>query len=152
MKNMFNILILNGPNLNLLGTRETNIYGNTTLKELTNLLNEESKKLNIKLSHFQSNSEREIIEKIHISKNNIQYIIINPAAFTHTSLAIRDSLLAINIPFIEVHISNIYSRESFRTHSWFSDISNGTISGLGLEGYIWAIKTAAIRLKNKKQN
>lgn len=149
---MFNILILNGPNLNLLGTRETNIYGKTTLSQLNDLLNKESKKLNINISHFQSNAEHEIIEKIHASKKKIQYIIINPAAFTHTSLAIRDSLISVEIPFIEVHISNIYSRETFRTHSWFSDISSGTISGLGIEGYIWAIKTAAIRLFKKNKN
>ncbi|NIH16556.1 MAG: type II 3-dehydroquinate dehydratase [Buchnera aphidicola (Periphyllus lyropictus)] len=149
MKKKFNILILNGPNLNLLGKREKKIYGNISLSILVNDLIKYSKKLNINLSHFQTNAEHILIEKIHKAKKKIHYIIINPAAFTHTSIALRDSLLAVNIPFIEVHISNIYSRENFRSHSWFSDISNGIICGLGVESYKWALKIAAQRLLKK---
>jgi len=107
----------------------------------------EAKQLNVELEHFQTNSESSIINKIHQSKeNNFKYIIINPAALTHTSIAIRDALLSVSIPFIEIHISNIYTRESFRSNSWLSDISNGVISGLGFDGYFWALKTAAKRL------
>ncbi|CAL4322501.1 3-dehydroquinate dehydratase [Buchnera aphidicola (Periphyllus testudinaceus)] len=144
-----NILLLNGPNLNLLGTREKKIYGKVTLSHLLKKLIKYSKKLFVNLTHLQSNAEHILIDKIHNSKNNIDYIIINPAAFTHTSIALRDAFLAVNIPFIEVHISNIYSRENFRSHSWLSDISNGVICGLGLDGYKWALKTAIFRLNNK---
>ncbi|QCI24454.1 type II 3-dehydroquinate dehydratase [Buchnera aphidicola (Muscaphis stroyani)] len=151
MKDIFRILLINGPNLNLLGTRETDIYGNKTLSILISDLEKKAKNLNILLSHMQSNAEHVLIEKIHSSKNYIDYIIINPAAFTHTSIAIRDALIAVNIPFIEVHISNIYSRENFRSHSWLSDVSNGVICGLGLDGYYWALKTASKRLMNEKK-
>ncbi|CAL4323666.1 3-dehydroquinate dehydratase [Buchnera aphidicola (Eriosoma grossulariae)] len=149
MKNMFNILVLNGPNINLLGNREPQIYGTTTIEKLVTELHEKAVKLNINLSHFQSNAEHELINKIHQSQNKFHYIVINPAAFTHTSIALRDSLLAINIPFIEVHISNIYAREKFRALSWFSDISQGIISGCGVKGYFWALEIASYRLKNK---
>ncbi|QCI19957.1 MAG: type II 3-dehydroquinate dehydratase [Buchnera aphidicola (Brevicoryne brassicae)] len=145
MKKVTKILIINGPNLNLLGTRETEIYGNITLSALLKKLEIEAKKLNILLQHIQSNAEHVLIDKIHSSKNEIDYIIINPAAFTHTSIAIRDALIAVNIPFIEVHISNIYARENFRSHSWLSDISKGVICGLGIDGYIWALKTISNR-------
>ncbi|WP_343152490.1 type II 3-dehydroquinate dehydratase [Buchnera aphidicola] len=148
MNKKFNILILNGPNLNLLGTREKNTYGIKTLKELTNQLNEKALSLNINIHHYQSNAEHAIIDKIHESKEKINYIIINPAAFTHTSIAIRDAFLAVNIPFIEVHISNIYARENFRSNSWLSDISNGVITGFELDGYFWALETAVKRLSN----
>ncbi|QCI18931.1 type II 3-dehydroquinate dehydratase [Buchnera aphidicola] len=151
MNKKINVLLINGPNLNLLGTREPNIYGNSTLLDLTNKLTKKSKELNISLNHIQSNAEHILVEKIHSAKeDNIHYIIINPAAFTHTSIAIRDALIAVSIPFIEVHISNIYSRENFRSHSWFSDISQGVITGLGLEGYYWALKTIHKRCLIKK--
>ncbi|QCI22252.1 type II 3-dehydroquinate dehydratase [Buchnera aphidicola] len=151
MKKTINVLVINGPNLNLLGTREIEIYGSLSLSDLLEKLEIESKKLNIVLKHIQSNAESILIDKIHSSKNTIDYIIINPAAFTHTSIAIRDALIGVNIPFIEVHISNIYSREDFRSHSWLSDISQGVISGLGIDGYTWALKTIYNRLiKNKK--
>lgn len=151
MQKKINVLLINGPNLNLLGTREPNIYGNNTLLDLINNLIKESKKLNILLTHIQSNAEHVLIEKIHSAKkNNINYIIINPAAFTHTSIAIRDALIAVSIPFIEVHISNIYNRENFRSHSWFSDISQGVITGLGIEGYYWALKTISKRCSIKE--
>ncbi|MCU4136833.1 type II 3-dehydroquinate dehydratase [Buchnera aphidicola (Sitobion miscanthi)] len=150
MKNIINVLLINGPNLNLLGTRETEIYGNSTLNDLLKSLEMQAKELNISLHHIQSNAEHVLINKIHSSKNNINYIIINPAAFTHTSIAIRDALIAVDIPFIEVHISNIYSRENFRSHSWLSDISKGVICGLGLDGYYWALKTISNRLASLK--
>ncbi|NIG99277.1 MAG: type II 3-dehydroquinate dehydratase [Buchnera aphidicola (Periphyllus acericola)] len=144
------ILLLNGPNINLLGTREKEIYGNISLSILLKKLINYSLKKSIILTHLQSNAEHVLIEKIHSSKNKINYIIINPAAFTHTSIALRDSLLAVQIPFIEIHISNIYSRENFRSHSWLSDISNGVICGLGIDGYKLALKIAIKRLNKKK--
>ncbi|WP_348769357.1 type II 3-dehydroquinate dehydratase [Buchnera aphidicola] len=148
MKKKINVFLINGPNLNLLGSREPHIYGNNTLPDLIKNLIKKSEKLNISLSHIQSNAEHVLIEKIHAAKeNNIDYIIINPAAFTHSSIAIRDALIAVSIPFIEVHISNIYNRENFRSHSWFSDVSEGVITGLGLEGYYWALKTISKRCK-----
>lgn len=150
MNNNFKILLLNGPNLNLLGTRETKIYGKITLSQIILDLKKEAKKKNTILFDYQSNAEHKLIEKIHESKKLcIQYIIINPGAFAHTSIALRDALLAINIPFFEVHISNIFSRENFRSHSWISDVSHGVISGLGKDGYMWAMKTAINRLKEK---
>lgn len=154
MNAKFKILLLNGPNLNLLGTREPKIYGNIDFSKLIQMLKTEAKKKNICLYDFQSNSENHLINKIHESKNiGIQYILINPGAFAHTSIALRDALLAIEIPFFEIHISNIFSREKFRSHSWISDISDGIISGFGIDGYFWALKTAVIRLLkiNKKK-
>ncbi|MCW5197563.1 type II 3-dehydroquinate dehydratase [Buchnera aphidicola] len=149
MKKKFTILLINGPNLNLLGSRENEIYGNISLPQLINKLQKYSKKYFIKINHIQSNAEHVLIEEIHRSKKKVDYIIINAAAFTHTSIALRDALLAVKIPFIEVHISNIYSRENFRSHSWISDISNGVICGLGIDGYKWALKTAIKRLYKK---
>jgi len=146
MKNHSNILLINGPNLNLLGNRETNIYGTTTLSQLIEKLKNEAKSCNINLHHIQSNSESKLIDIIHNSKNNINYILVNAGAFSHTSIAIRDALIAVNIPFIEIHISNIYKRENFRSHSWLSDISSGVICGLGIDGYFWALKTAIKRV------
>ncbi|QCI20533.1 type II 3-dehydroquinate dehydratase [Buchnera aphidicola (Brachycaudus cardui)] len=147
---MKNILLINGPNLNLLGTRETEIYGTVNLTDLLDNLKIKAKELNISLHHIQSNAEHVLIDKIHSSRNHIDYIIINPAAFTHTSIAIRDALISVNIPFIEVHISNIHAREDFRSHSWLSDISSGVICGLGLDGYYWALQTISNRLLNLK--
>jgi len=144
-----NVLILNGPNLNLLGKREVDIYGNETLSDLSKILHKEAKLLNISLDFFQSNAEHCLIEKIHLGLNKIDFIIFNPAAFTHTSIALRDAILSVNIPFIEVHISNIYSRENFRSHSWFSDISSGIICGFGFDGYLWALRSISKRLQTK---
>ncbi|CAL4323074.1 3-dehydroquinate dehydratase [Buchnera aphidicola (Thelaxes suberi)] len=150
MEKKNNVLLINGPNLNLLGEREPTIYGSYTLSSIIKNLKKEANKYNIQLFDFQSNSEHLLIEEIHNAKNkSIVYIIFNPAAFTHTSIALRDALSAINIPFIEVHISNIYARENFRTNSWFSDISHGIISGLGKDGYLWALKTIINRIKKK---
>ncbi|CAL4043499.1 type II 3-dehydroquinate dehydratase [Buchnera aphidicola] len=148
MTHIFNILLLNGPNLNLLGMREPDIYGKITLSELLKKLNKKAEKLNIKLHHLQSNAEHILIERIHQAKENIDYIIINPGSFTHTSIALRDALLSVNIPFIEVHISNIHAREQFRSNSWFSDISSGVVSGFGLDGYFWSLQSAVKRIKN----
>ncbi|QJC34333.1 type II 3-dehydroquinate dehydratase [Enterobacteriaceae endosymbiont of Donacia crassipes] len=146
-KNKYHILILNGPNLNLLGIREPNKYGNESLQDIIQILLTKINKKNCKLSHFQSNAEYKLIDYLITYKNRIDYIIFNPAAFTHTSIALRDTLLAINIPFIEIHITNIYKREIFRKKSFFSDISNGVISGLGSYGYILALKVIIKRLK-----
>ncbi|QOI11145.1 type II 3-dehydroquinate dehydratase [Blochmannia endosymbiont of Colobopsis nipponica] len=142
MGKKFRILLLNGPNLNLLGSRESHIYGNVTLINLVKNLTALSNSLDISLVHFQSNAEHELINQMHETYNHTDFIIINPAAFTHTSIAMRDALLAISIPFIEVHLSNIYTRESFRHNSYFSDIAVGVICGFGIKGYFFAIKMA----------
>lgn len=137
---MNKIMVLHGPNLNLLGRREPQIYGTCTLNEINQKLTQQAQNAGLAISCFQSNSEHEIINKIHQALDEKIYcIIFNPAAYTHTSVAIRDALCAVAIPFIEVHISNIYSREPFRQHSYFSDIAKGTISGLGVEGYKLAL-------------
>ncbi|WWO97649.1 MAG: type II 3-dehydroquinate dehydratase [Candidatus Dasytiphilus stammeri] len=143
----FNILLLNGPNLNLLGSREPGTYGKVTLNDIINHLTWYAKELNVSLEHLQSNAEYELIERIHFAKNKVDYIIFNPAAFTHTSIALRDALLAVNIPFIEVHLSNVYARENFRHQSYFSDISNGVICGLGTDAYVFALDAAVKHLK-----
>lgn len=144
----FNILLLNGPNLNLLGMRESNIYGINTLDHMIKKINQIAKKINTKITHIQSNAEHILIDQIQKSKK-YDYIIINPGALTHTSIALRDAFLSVKTPFIEVHISNIYAREKFRSRSWLSDISNGVIAGLGIEGYYCALKTAVKRLHKK---
>ena len=133
------LLLINGPNLNLLGSREPEIYGATTLSDIEHKLADSAKKQSAKLDTFQSNAEHLLIEKIHQAQHKVDGIIINPGAFTHTSIAIRDALLGVNIPFIEVHISNVHTREAFRHHSYFSDIAVGTIVGLGVAGYEYAL-------------
>ncbi|OFC63524.1 type II 3-dehydroquinate dehydratase [Candidatus Erwinia dacicola] len=146
MTDKFHILLLNGPNLNLLGSREPEKYGHTTLAYIVSDLTAQAGKLNVTLSHLQSNAEHALIDRIHEAKGNVDYIVINPAAFTHTSVALRDALLAVSIPFIEVHLSNVYAREPFRHHSYLSDICAGVICGLGVDGYSWALQTAVKRL------
>ncbi|MFS9409026.1 type II 3-dehydroquinate dehydratase [Klebsiella pneumoniae] len=146
MSENFHILLLNGPNLNLLGTREPETYGHLTLNDIVQSLSADAQALNVKLTHFQSNAEYELINKIHAARGNVDYILINPAAFTHTSVALRDALLGVNIPFIEIHLSNVYSREPFRHHSYLSDIATGVICGLGAEGYRFALQAAVNRL------
>ena len=137
------ILVIHGPNLNMLGTREPEHYGNLTLEDINTSLAQQAQKDGIQLSSFQSNSEAEIVTKIQtLMVNKVDFIIINPAAFTHTSVAIRDALSAVKIPFIEVHLSNVYAREQFRHHSYFSDIAVGVISGLGADGYTAAYQYA----------
>ena len=130
MADKFHVLVLNGPNLNMLGTREPEKYGTLTLEEIVNSLSTESAALNVELAHFQSNAEYAIIDRIHQAKDVTDFILINPAAFTHTSVAIRDALLAVNIPFIEIHLSNVHAREPFRHHSYLSDIAVGVILSL----------------------
>ena len=135
-----NILVLNGPNLNLLGTREPEVYGTDSLKDIEENLKSISKDHNVNIRFYQSNSENELINELHNAKQEkIDAIIINPGAFTHTSIALRDAFLGVDIPFIEVHISNIYRREEFRKKSFLSDISEGLITGLGVSGYEFAL-------------
>ena len=134
------ICIINGPNLNMLGKREPNIYGNTTLLDIEKKLKKLSKKLKIELDFFQSNYEGAIIDYLHKIADKYDGIIINPAALTHTSIALRDALLFINIPTIEVHISNIYKREKFRQKSMIADIAIGQITGIGIQGYEMALR------------
>jgi len=146
---MHNILLLNGPNLNLLGQREPEIYGHKDLNEIENELKNIASNYDSTLEAFQSNSESDLVNNIQDKSENTDFIIINPGGFTHTSVAIRDAILAVAIPFIEIHISNIYSREAFRKESYFSDIAVGTISGLGFKGYELAV-LAAIDFLNKE--
>jgi 3-dehydroquinate dehydratase-2 len=146
MADKFHILLLNGPNLNLLGTREPEKYGSTTLTEIVSGLENQALALNTTLSHLQSNAEHALIERIHQARGNTDFILINPAAFTHTSVALRDALLAVEIPFIEIHMSNVHAREPFRHHSYLSDIAVGVICGLGADGYTFALQAAVRRL------
>jgi len=144
---MAKILVLNGPNLNLLGTREPEVYGKLTLAEIEARLKKIAADSQHELEFMQSNAENALIERIHAARaNGVKFIIINPAAFTHTSVALRDALLGVNIPFVEVHLSNVHARESFRHHSYFSDIAIGTIVGLGAQGYELALQAAFARL------
>ena len=146
---MANFLVLNGPNLNLLGKREPELYGETSLDQVVENLSKISDKSGHELSDFQSNAEHELVDLIHKAKdNNVKCIIFNPGAFTHSSIALRDALAGTEIPFIEVHISNIYSREDFRQKSFLSEIAVGVISGLGVEGYELALKVAISRYGN----
>ena len=141
------ILVVHGPNLNMLGTREPTHYGKATLADINANLAEQAKQAGVALETYQSNAEADIVAKIqslatNIASNKVDFIIINPAAFTHTSISIRDAISAVNIPFIEVHLSNVYARENFRHHSYFSDIAVGVISGLGAAGYSAALQYA----------
>ncbi|UYZ83940.1 type II 3-dehydroquinate dehydratase [Entomomonas sp. E2T0] len=135
MTKVANILLINGPNLNLLGLREPNTYGKQTLPELIAHLEQVAKTLQINISHTQHNGEGQIVDAIHAAKETQQGIIINAGAYTHTSIAIRDALAGVTIPFIEVHISNVYKREPFRHYSYLSDQAIGVIAGLGVYGY-----------------
>ncbi|EKF9385235.1 type II 3-dehydroquinate dehydratase [Vibrio cholerae] len=144
------ILVLNGPNLNLLGLREPTHYGSQTLEQIVATLSDQAQKADIELEHLQSNREYELIEAIHQAFGKVDFIIINPAAFTHTSVALRDALLGVAIPFIEVHLSNVHAREPFRHHSYLSDKAQGVICGLGAQGYEFAL-SAAIRALQAKQ-
>ncbi|MBK1718067.1 type II 3-dehydroquinate dehydratase [Thiocystis violacea] len=150
---MASILVLNGPNLNLLGTREPGHYGRATLADIQHDLEETASAAGHRLQFLQSNAEHVLIEAIHqATRDAVSFIIINPAAFTHTSVALRDALLAVAIPFIEVHLSNVHAREPFRAHSYFSDIAVGVISGLGAEGYALALRAALGRLAQDHTN
>lgn len=137
------LLLLNGPNLNLLGTREPGIYGSTTLAEIEARLRERATAAGAALAAFQSNSEAELMERVQqAGRDRVDFILINPAAFTHTSVALRDALAAVAIPFVEIHLSNVFTREAFRRESYFSDIAVGVISGLGPSGYELALDYA----------
>ncbi|MFT4560701.1 MAG: type II 3-dehydroquinate dehydratase [Woeseiales bacterium] len=140
---MARILLLNGPNLNLLGDREPSTYGRVTLASLESRLADLAREVACELDAFQTNAEHELIDKIHSAKpDNVDFIIINPGAYTHTSIALRDALLGVAIPFIEVHVSNVHAREAFRHHSYLSDVAVGVISGLGVQGYEFALQAA----------
>jgi 3-dehydroquinate dehydratase-2 len=136
------VLLLNGPNLNLLGKREPEIYGAQTLDEIVHELQSQAALQEVELQHFQSNSEGALVDRIHAAMGEADFIVINPAAYTHTSVAIRDALLGVNIPFIEIHISNVHARESFRHKSYLSDVAMGVICGMGVDGYQFALTKA----------
>ncbi len=152
MSTKFSILLLNGPNLNMLGKREPEIYGSSSLDDIVEDITKTASQNSISLSHVQSNAEHELIDAIHKAHNKVDFIIINPAAFTHTSVALRDALLSVNIPFIEVHLSNVHAREQFRHHSYLSDVAVGVICGLGTNGYTFALHAANDYLLNKQQD
>jgi len=140
---MAKILVLNGPNLNLLGTREPEHYGQQSLIDVIQFLETQAGKMGHHIEHLQSNAEHELVDRIHhAGRSEEKFILINPAAFTHTSVAIRDALLGVAIPFIEVHLSNVHAREDFREASYFSDIAVGVITGLGTQGYSLALQAA----------
>ena len=138
-----NILVVHGPNLNLLGTRETRHYGKDTLKAINARLTARARKGKVRLASFQSNSESGLVDRVQrAARDKVDFIIINPAAYTHTSVALRDALAAVGIPFVEVHLSNVFAREAFRRESYFTDIAVGVISGLGAQGYELALEFA----------
>ena len=144
---MAKILVIHGPNLNLLGTREPDIYGKDTLDDINGRLAMVAAKANIELASFQSNSEGELVDRIQAARTaGVGFIVINPGAYTHTSIALRDAFSAVSIPFIEVHLSNVYARESFRQKSYLSDIAVAVITGLGADGYEFALQAAIRRL------
>jgi 3-dehydroquinate dehydratase-2 len=146
---MASILVIHGPNLNLLGTREPEHYGSTTLKQIDDTLSARASSNGHSLRSVQSNAEHTLVDAVQqAAKDQVAMIIINPAAFTHTSVALRDALAAVKIPFIEVHLSNVHAREDFRHHSYFSDLALGVISGLGPIGYELALQAALARLAN----
>ena len=141
------ILVLHGPNLNLLGTREPDIYGRTTLSDIHARMDSRARAAVVRLEYFQRNHEGELIDRVEAaSAEGVNFIIINPAAYTHTSVALRDALAGVSIPFVEVHLSNVHAREPFRQHSYFSDIAIGVICGLGHQGYELALEFALRRL------
>lgn len=143
------ILVIQGPNLNLLGTREPEIYGHETLDDIHHQLHTQAQESGVHLDTFQSNHEGEVIDRIHqAKKDGVQFIIINPGGYSHTSVAIRDALVGVSIPFIEVHLSNIHQRESFRHHSYFSDVAVGVICGLGSIGYRLALEAVIAKIKH----
>ncbi len=145
---MVHIRILNGPNLNLLGVREPEIYGADTLDDINQRLSALGSSLNVETTFFQSNAEHDIVNAIQAGvADKVDFFLINPGAFTHTSVAIRDAFSGVNIPFIEVHLSNVHARESFRQHSYLSDIAQGVITGLGAQGYEFALQAAVTHIE-----
>ena len=150
---MSTILVLHGPNLNLLGTREPDVYGHATLESINQRLAAMAVAAGHHLQTLQSNAEHELIERIHAARSErIGFIVFNPGGYTHTSDALRDALLGVGVPFIEVHLSNVHAREPFRRHSYFSDIAAGVISGLGAQGYELALQAALSRLSKDPQD
>jgi len=145
---LFSILVLHGPNLNLLGQREPGIYGSATLKDINRLLEQEAQKLQVKISILQSNHEGALVDAIHSAWGQHQGILVNAGAYTHTSVAIRDALAAVNLPTVEVHLSNIYRREAFRHHSYIAPIAIGQISGFGSDSYLLGLKALVNHLSN----
>lgn len=145
---MATILVLHGPNLNLLGEREPDIYGSTTLADINQQLEKQAQARGHQLAHMQSNAEFELVERVQAARREgVNYILINPAAFTHTSVALRDALAAVAIPFIEIHLSNTHAREDFRQRSYFSDLAQGVICGLGAQGYELGLQAALSQLE-----
>lgn len=140
---MPNLLLMNGPNLGLLGTREPEIYGRETLADIESSLRAQAESLGHTLEAFQSDAEHALIERVHAARGKVDFILLNPAAFTHTSVALRDALLAVGIPFIEIHLSNVAAREDFRQRSFFADIAAGTIAGFGVTSYELALNAAS---------
>ncbi len=150
---MSTILVLNGPNLNLLGTREPTLYGHDTLDSIQVRLDAAAQQAGYQLDFIQSNAEHELVDRIHLAQTQgVAYIVINPAAFTHTSVALRDALLGTGIPFMEVHLSNVHAREEFRRHSYFSDIAQGIICGLGAQGYELALQAVIKQLDDANKD
>ena len=149
MSQTHRILLLNGPNLNMLGAREPKHYGSISLTSIEEKIQTLATQHNVKVECFQANSEEKLINKIHESFQQIDFILINPAAYTHTSVALRDALLAVSIPFVEIHLSNVHKREAFRHHSYFSDVAEGVICGLGAKGYEFAFLFAIDYLAKK---
>lgn len=144
---MLKILLLHGPNLNLLGTREPTVYGSTTMAQIDARLTEQAKSAGVDLECFQSNGEGALIDRIHAARlSGVGFIVINPGAYTHTSIALRDALAAVAIPFFEVHLSNVHAREEFRKHSFLSDLAVGVVTGFGAEGYEFALAAAISRI------
>lgn len=146
----YRILLVNGPNLNMLGVREPGVYGNASLSDIVSELQSQAADMNVSLSHVQSNAEHELITAVQQSLGQQDFILINPGAFTHTSIALRDALLAVAIPFIEIHLSNVHAREAFRRHSYLADIALGVICGFGAKGYHYALDAAVTALQTTK--
>ncbi|MBS1254262.1 MAG: 3-dehydroquinate dehydratase 1 [Deltaproteobacteria bacterium] len=145
------VLLINGPNLNLLGSREPEIYGSTTLKEIEEQVASTLKKHEINCKTFQSNSEGELIDWLH-EQREADFLLLNPGAFTHTSVGLRDAVLGVGIPFVEIHLSNVHKREEFRHQSYFSDIAIGALAGLGVKGYLLAAEFAVDFIKQKESS
>jgi 3-dehydroquinate dehydratase-2 len=144
---MATLLVLHGPNLNLLGSREPGVYGHATLAEIDAALQDAAQAAGHRLTSFQSNAEHELVERVHAAgRDGTAFILINPAAFTHTSVALRDALAAVALPFIEIHLSNPHAREPFRRHSYFSDLAAGVVAGFGADSYRYALDAAIARL------
>lgn len=144
---MKRLLVLHGPNLNLLGTREPEVYGRVTLPQIDQALSARAQQAGVELVTFQSNHEGQLVDRIQAAAaESIEFILINPAAYTHTSVALRDALAGVGIPFLEIHLSNVHRREPFRHHSYFSDLAVGVICGLGWKGYLYALEFALERL------